>query len=345
MADNRKSLPGNVQRLVLLRPRPVDGTAKFTADPAEWPDISDWCRAFQRGLSALGEVKAAEIAEMYGSHLQADQDKLVRQGYTAEDAWVMILAESKEPLRAAQVYRQGAALNYFRSSSDRNGPVSVSVNAIGLDTIEKLIPRRGPEVRDGDSEARFSARRSFRSFEARLLTNENERREFARNLAAVRLMRGAGFSETQRSLIGEVRLAFAELYALYDGAEPKKMLAGVVLHHLAMFSQSYPKPDLTDFPPETVIEFGEWWAKAAGASRIMRQAAWIIATQRKAQAVLLYPIVKPWNLSIPYGNDFDRVSEPIEWPYARTLNSDKIYVQAIVSQGEKLANMVAEARS
>ena len=181
--------------------------------------------------------------------------------------------------------------------------------------------------------------------ELRLLSSAEERREFARKLLEARISKGAGFSETRRSLVGEAHLAFGQLYALFDdqGAEPNQMIAGFVLHDLGTFPQSYPKPDLTNFPPEAVIECGELWATAAGAARVVRQAAWILAGLLKAQAVLLYPLFKPWNLSAFYDRDFDRVGDPIEWPYIRTLEGGKMFVQAMVSQGEKLERLVRDA--
>jgi hypothetical protein len=181
--------------------------------------------------------------------------------------------------------------------------------------------------------------------ELRLLSSPADRRAFARNLVETRLSKGAGFCETKRSLVGEAHLAFGRLYALFDnlGPDPDEMLAGFVLHDLATFPQSYPRPDLTHLPPETVIECGELWAKAAGSARLTRQAAWILAGQLKARAILLYPLYKPWNLSTFYNGDFDRVGDPIEWPYIRTLEGDRMFVQAMVSSGEKLARLVAEA--
>ena len=56
--------------------------------------------------------------------------------------------------------------------------------------------------------------------------------------------------------------------------------------------------------------------------------------------MLVYPIFKPWNLSGSYKN-FVRAGEPIEWPYARTLDGGKIYVQAMVLEGEALAAGIA----
>ena len=181
--------------------------------------------------------------------------------------------------------------------------------------------------------------------ELRLLSSPEERRAFARSLVETRLSKGAGFCETGRSLVGEAHLAFGRLYALFDdqGPDPGEMLSGFVLHDLATFPQSYPRPDLTHFPPETVIECGELWAKAAGSARLTRQAAWILAGLLKTQAILLYPLYKPWNLSTFYNGDFDRVGAPIEWPYIRTLEGDRMFVQAMVSSGEKLAKLVADS--
>jgi hypothetical protein len=181
--------------------------------------------------------------------------------------------------------------------------------------------------------------------ELRLLKSTEERQRFAHSLVETRVSKGAGFCETRRSLVGEAHLAFGRLYALYDeqGPSPDEMLAGLVLHDLGTFPQSYPKPDLTHLPPESVFEVGELWAKAAGSARIARQACSILVGELKAQAALVYPIFKPWNLTIQYNRDFDRAGEPIEWPYARTLEGGKIYVQAMVSAGFKLARVIEEA--
>ncbi|HVA81793.1 MAG TPA: hypothetical protein VNF29_12780 [Candidatus Binataceae bacterium] len=180
--------------------------------------------------------------------------------------------------------------------------------------------------------------------ELRLLTTEAERRAFAGRLSEVRMMRGAGFSETRRSVIGEVHLAFGNLYGLFDerSATPELMLGGFAMHDLGMFSQSYSKPDLTHLPPESVFECGELWAMAAGAGRLLRHAGAILSGVLEAQALLVYPILKPWNLSGAY-KGFARIGEPIEWPYARTLEGGRIYVQAMVGEGAVLAHSIREA--
>src|SRR3990172_12762130 len=95
--------------------------------------------------------------------------------------------------------------------------------------------------------------------ELRLLSTEAERRAFAHRLVEARETRGAGFKESAQSLIGEVHLAFGRLYGLFDedGPDPDEMLAGFVMHNLATFSQSYPRPDLTHLPPRAGFECGE----------------------------------------------------------------------------------------
>lgn len=180
--------------------------------------------------------------------------------------------------------------------------------------------------------------------ELRLLITPAERQEFARRLTEVRMMKGAGFGETRRSVVGEVHLAYGKLYGLFDEAlAADQMVGGFAMHDLGMFSQSYPKPDLTHLPPETVFECGELWAVAAGAGRLIRHGGAIIANELGARALLVYPIFKPWNLSGGYPG-FNRVGEPIEWPYARTLDGGKIHVQAMVGEAEAIGQALQQAR-
>jgi len=181
--------------------------------------------------------------------------------------------------------------------------------------------------------------------EARRLSTDLERQLFARNLTETRQTKGAGFSETENSRVGEVHLAFGRLYGVYDdqGENPTEMIAGFVMHDLASFPQSYPKPDLTHLPPERVFECGELWAKVAGGADVARQSIWLLLGLMKAEAMIAYPIFKPWNLTLAYREHFTRVGEPIEWPYACTSDGSKIFVQAIISDGEELRGLVREA--
>jgi len=181
--------------------------------------------------------------------------------------------------------------------------------------------------------------------EIRLLSSSDERRQFALRLEENRFTKGAGFLETEESLLGTIHLRFGRLFGLFDenGAQPDRMLAGAVLHDLASFPQSFPKPDLTHLPLGSVIECGELWSGTAGGAALMRQGVWILAGLLRVKAVLIYPIAKPWNLTFPYIRDFEKVSGPIEWPYIRGLNGETILVQPMVSEGERLQRMIQDA--
>ena len=91
-------------------------------------------------------------------------------------------------------------------------------------------------------------------------------------MVRARAGKGLGFVETPQSVLGEIHLNYGEVCGLYDeeGPEPEEMLAGFVIHNLAMFPQSYPRPDLTHLPPEHVYECGEVGARAR--SRAAREA-------------------------------------------------------------------------
>jgi hypothetical protein len=180
--------------------------------------------------------------------------------------------------------------------------------------------------------------------ELRLLTTDAERRAFTDRLVGARATHGAGFTETPQSLVGEVHLTFGRLYALFDenGPAPNEMLAGFVMHNLATFSQSYPKPDLSHLPPNEVFEIGELWAVVAGAARAVRHGCAILTGLLQARAVLVYPIFKPWNLTGAY-KEFTAVGEPIQWPYIQTLEGGKILVQAMLLEGAALNQRVRDA--
>jgi hypothetical protein len=168
----------------------------------------------------------------------------------------------------------------------------------------------------------------------RILTTQTEGREFADRLVRARAGKGLGFSETPQSVLGEIHLNYGEVCGLYneDGPEPDEMLAGFVIHDLATFPQSYPRPDLTHLPAEGVYECGELWALAPGAARLARHAGFILAGLRKAKAILVYPLYKPRDLSGSY-KTFARAGQPIQWPYLKTLDGDEVWVQAMVLEG------------
>ena len=168
----------------------------------------------------------------------------------------------------------------------------------------------------------------------RILKTQAERREFGNRMIRARAGKGLGFTETPRSVIGEVHLSYGEVCALYDeqGSNPEEMLAGFIIHDLATFPQSYPRPDLTYLPAESVYECGELWALAPGAARLVRHAGFILAGLRRARAILVYPMFKPRDLTSFY-KTFSRVGAPICWPFMKTLDGGEVWGQAMVLEG------------
>jgi hypothetical protein len=180
--------------------------------------------------------------------------------------------------------------------------------------------------------------------ELRLLESEEERNAFERALTEARATKGSGFTEKQRSRLGRVHMAFADLWAVYDetSSTPDRMLAGFAMHSLDLFSQSYPKPDLTHLPPEGVFEVGELWALSLGAGAAARHGGFIVLGLMGATTLLIYPIAKPWDLTGNYP-DYRAVDAPIEWPFAETLTGEKIYVQPMILDGQNLAHRTSSA--
>ncbi len=168
----------------------------------------------------------------------------------------------------------------------------------------------------------------------RILNTQAERREFANRMVRARAGKGLGFVETPQSALGEIHLNYGEVCALYNekGPEPEEMLAGFVIHNLATFPQSYPRPDLTQLPPEHVYECGELWALAPGAARLARHAGYILAGLRKAKAILVYVALKPRDTTSLY-KTFSRAGQPIPWHYITSLDGTPHWAQAMVLEG------------
>jgi hypothetical protein len=177
--------------------------------------------------------------------------------------------------------------------------------------------------------------------EIRLLISRGERRRFATGLAKARASVGSGFMETRRSCIGQVHLQFGELYGLFDEArDTDRMLAGFATHALDMFGQSYPKPDLTHLPPQAVFEVGELWSCSPGAGVAARWGCGILAGLRHARALLIYPIIDPWDLTDAYPG-FEKIGAPIPWPFAQTIDGGSVRVQPMVAQGTGLEVIIS----
>lgn len=180
--------------------------------------------------------------------------------------------------------------------------------------------------------------------ELRLLESEAERAQFECALTQARATKGSGFMEKRRSRLGRVHMAFADLWAVYDetSSTPDRMLAGIAMHSLDLFSQSYPKPDLTHLAPAEVFEVGELWALSLGAGAAARHGGFIALGLQNASTLLIYPIAKPWDLTGNYP-DYRAVDSPIEWPFAETLDGQEIYVQPMILDGANLGRRISAA--
>ncbi len=60
----------------------------------------------------------------------------------------------------------------------------------------------------------------------------------------------------------------------------------------------------------------------------------------RARALLIYPITDPWDLTGAYPG-FNKVGQPILWPFAQTTEGLGILVQPMVSRGAGLDAMVS----
>jgi hypothetical protein len=179
--------------------------------------------------------------------------------------------------------------------------------------------------------------------ELRRLSSDEERRTFALRMAEARAKHGIGFTETPRSLLGQIHLAFGELYSLYECEDDpvERMMSGFAMHDLGAMPQSYPKPDLTHLPPERVLECGELWSFSKGAGLLARRACSILAGLRQIQAFLVYPISRPWDGTGTYTESgFIKPCGPVEFPYGQTLDGTKIWVQPMVIEGETLQSLI-----
>ena len=177
----------------------------------------------------------------------------------------------------------------------------------------------------------------------RQLIDQHERQLFAESLAKARRSNGVGFRELPQSCLGRAHLAFGRLFALYDNsADPtENMLAGFTLHDLASLPQSLPSPDLSRFPAKSVLEGSELWSLSTGVGRIAGMAAAAVAGLLQAKALLVYPFIKPADLTMRYTRfDFVKAGEPLVYPYTQTNDGHPMWVQPMVLEGEALERYV-----
>jgi hypothetical protein len=178
--------------------------------------------------------------------------------------------------------------------------------------------------------------------ELRLLKSEAERGTFRANMLEARASRGAKFREKARSRVSEIQLTFARLYGLYDECKPGDMLGGFSIHCLNEFSQSFPIPSLSHLPADVVYEAGQLWAFTHEAAQALRKGAMILVGLFQAQALLIYPLVIPRDVSTLY-RVFKRIGPPFELPFAETVTGEKVYMQAMLLEGEQLRQQVEVA--
>ena len=179
--------------------------------------------------------------------------------------------------------------------------------------------------------------------ELRQLTTASERRIFGERMEEARAKRGARFRETRRSNVGKIHLEYGLLYGLFehDDDPPEQMMSGFLVHDLASFPQSYPRPDLSHLPARSVIEGGELWSFAKGAGLLAQRGSIILAGLMQVQAVLVYPTLKPSDQTGAYARGFFvNAGDPFVWPYCEMIDGGEIWVQPMVLEGERLAKLL-----
>lgn len=175
--------------------------------------------------------------------------------------------------------------------------------------------------------------------ELRLLETDAERNMYRAGMLEARATKGGKFRETARSRVSEIQLTFAGLYGVFDDAAPNRLLGGFSIHCLNEFSQSFPIPNLSHLPPSGVYEAGQLWALSHEAALALRKGSMILLGLLQAQALLIYPIIAPRDTSLFY-KVFRRVGPPFELPFAETVTGDKVYMQAMLLEGDELRRQV-----
>jgi hypothetical protein len=185
---------------------------------------------------------------------------------------------------------------------------------------------------------------SNRTMEVRQLTTENEKKIFAECLNKARATKGMiGTRETSGSKLDAVHLLFGNVYAVFedDDAPTEQMIAGFIFHDLGSLPQSFSKPDLSHLPAKSVIEGGSLWSLTRGGAGIIRRVAPAIVGILQAEAVLLYPVCKPLDLTAPHLElGFEAACEPILNVFGETVDGQPIWLQPMVIQGAKLREYI-----
>src|ERR1700683_1193501 len=177
--------------------------------------------------------------------------------------------------------------------------------------------------------------------ELRQLTTDADRALFKTSMCDARATRGGTFRETDNSQVSEIQLTFARLFGVFDptSSNPDKLRGGFSLHALDEFGQSFPVPDLSQYPPHAVFEAGQLWSLDYNAALALRLGSMIILGLLQAQAFLIYPMVIPTDISKLY-RFFRRAGAPFKLPFAETLKGESLWMQAMILDGEALRQQV-----
>jgi hypothetical protein len=179
--------------------------------------------------------------------------------------------------------------------------------------------------------------------EMRLLTTEGERHVFAQRLADARARHGASYRDAGRSQARNmVRLAAADIYGLFDTErdDAERMTAGVALHDLAIYPQSCPQPDLSNYAPQSVLECSDHWSLSRGAGMRAWRGIAVQVVRRNPNAVLVYLAVGSHD-GFYTAMGFVNAGEPVEYPYLEEPGQGRPWVQPKVLEGEALARLTA----
>jgi hypothetical protein len=175
--------------------------------------------------------------------------------------------------------------------------------------------------------------------ELRQLMSDNERRIFGDCLAKARANRGSGFREKPQSRFGEAHLRFGNAYGVFEnfGEPVERMKAGFIVHDLTTLPQSFPRPELSDLPAESILEGSDLWSLSGGFAKFAAAGAAAVAGIMQARAIIVYPLVSPVDLTLPYSQfEFEPASEPMKAPYSETMEGGEMWVQPLVLRGRKL---------
>jgi hypothetical protein len=181
--------------------------------------------------------------------------------------------------------------------------------------------------------------------ELRTLLSESQRQLFKATMIEARAAKGGRFKEKPQSRVSDIQLSFAKLYGVFDDQsdQPNRLLGGFCVHALDEFSESFTVPELSHelakFPPQAVFEAGQLWSLNREAALSLRRACMIFLSLVQAQALLIYPLIIPRDISTFY-RVFRRVGQPFTVPFAETVEGEKIWMQAMLLEGEALRDQI-----